>query len=119
MGRILLAVGGVATILVAAFPQPEHGSSPEHTLAAGAAFIALTCWPLAASRGSPFVLRPPTGAAATVVFAVLLAVFFVQLHGGNQIGLTERLLAGARSLWPATVTVYLRHTSPADANPTD
>lgn len=104
VGRVLLALGGAATILVAAFPQPEHGSSPAHTLAAGAAFIVLTCWPLAASRGSLFALRRPTGAAATVVSSALLIVFFVQLHGGHQIGLTERLLAGAQSLWPAVVT---------------
>jgi hypothetical membrane protein len=106
-GRILLAVGGAATIAVAAFPEPQHGSALGHTLAAGAGFIALTCWPLAAhtSGGSTLVLRLPTAATATVVSAVLLIVFFVSLRGGNQVGLTERLLAGAQSLWPAIVTV--------------
>jgi hypothetical membrane protein len=47
-GRLLLAVGGVATVLVAAFPQPgADRSSAAHTAAAGTAFVALAagrCW---------------------------------------------------------------------------
>ena len=48
-GRVVLGVGGVATVLVAAFPQPAgDGSSAAHTAAAGVAFVALAagrCWP--------------------------------------------------------------------------
>src|ERR1700719_1348053 len=31
-GRVVLAGGGVATVLVAAFPQPAHGNSVAHTI---------------------------------------------------------------------------------------
>jgi hypothetical membrane protein len=106
-GRILLAIGGMATMVVAAVPQPVHGSSPGHTLAAGTAFVTLSWWPLAAhtSRSPVGALRLPVAAAATAVSLVLLAVFFIELHGGDQVGLTERLLAGTQSLWPAVVAL--------------
>jgi hypothetical membrane protein len=110
VGRSLLAVGGVGTVLVAALPQPAHGSSLGHTLAATVAFLALACWPLAASTsgGVSAVPRLPVSAAVTTVLLVLLVVFFVQLHGGGHSGLAERLLAGAQSLWPAAVVVRAR-----------
>ncbi len=108
VGRVLLALGGVATIVVAGMPQPVHGSSPGHTVAAGVAFAALSCWPLAAhtSDGSIGALRLPTAAAATAVSIVLLVAFLVELQGGARLGLAERVLAGAQSFWPAAVAVW-------------
>ena len=108
-GRILLAIGGLGVIGVAAFPVPAQGSSTAHTVAASIAFIVLCCWPLAAypADGPLDVLRLPVLLAVTVVLVALLVVFYVELHGGQQIGLTERLLAGAQSLWPAVVTLSL------------
>ncbi|WP_051798815.1 DUF998 domain-containing protein [Catenuloplanes japonicus] len=47
-GRLLIALGGLATILVAAFPLPEQGSSAAHTTVATIAFLALAAWPLIA-----------------------------------------------------------------------
>jgi hypothetical membrane protein len=102
VGRVMLAVGGVATLLVAAFPLPREGSSAAHAVAALVAFVALTLWPAFA--------RYPThgGLAATVVLAVLLGWFGVELFGaGARIGLSERVLAGAQSLWPFCVAVAL------------
>ncbi|MEO7263134.1 MAG: DUF998 domain-containing protein, partial [Jatrophihabitantaceae bacterium] len=40
LARVLLALGGVATLLVAALPQPSAGHLP----AAAVAFLALTLW---------------------------------------------------------------------------
>jgi hypothetical membrane protein len=107
VGRVLLAAGGMATILVAAMPEPVQGSSLGHTVAAGTAFVALSIWPLAArtSPGSAGAVNSRASIAATVGFGILLVVFYLELHGGRQIGLTERLLAGAQSLWPAAVAV--------------
>jgi hypothetical membrane protein len=104
-GRILLAVGGAATVAVAALPQPVSGSAPGHTLAAGTAFLALTFWSLAAyPAGAPVgVLRLPILLPATVALVGLLVVFYLELHGGHRIGLTERLLAGAQSVWPVVI----------------
>ena len=47
-GRAVLALGGVATLLVAANPLQAAGSSGAHTAAASVAFGALACWPLLA-----------------------------------------------------------------------
>ncbi|MFI9526984.1 DUF998 domain-containing protein [Micromonospora rosaria] len=54
-GRALLALGGVATLAVAAFPLPAGGGgSLPHTLAAAVAFGALALWPaLAPPRAGP------------------------------------------------------------------
>ena len=49
-GRAVLALGGVATLLVAANPLQAAGSSGAHTAAASVAFGALACWPLLAWR---------------------------------------------------------------------
>ena len=51
-GRGVLAGGGVATLLVAVFPQPAHGNSVPHTVAATAAFISLGVWPMFAVRSA-------------------------------------------------------------------
>ena len=53
-GRLLLALGGLATVLVAANPLPAGGgSSAAHTASAAAAFGALACWPALAWRRGP------------------------------------------------------------------
>ena len=56
--RAVLGVGGAATVLVATFPQPAHGNSVAHTVAATVAFIALGTWPalsVASSAGAPLL----------------------------------------------------------------
>ena len=66
-GRIALMAGGVATMMVAAFPQPVRGNGVDHTIAAAIAFIALALWPVMAVRrpaGVPVLsfalrFRPP------------------------------------------------------------
>lgn len=98
-GRVLLATGGVATLLVAAFPVPRTGSSAVHAVAALVAFGALTVWPALA--------RVPAHAlVATAVLAALLAWFGAELFSdGGRTGLSERVLAGAQALWPLCVAV--------------
>jgi hypothetical membrane protein len=51
-GRLILVTGGVATVLVAAFPERAgDGGSLPHTLWAAVGFVALAAWPLAARKG--------------------------------------------------------------------
>ena len=76
-GRLLLALGGLATVLVAANPLPAGGgSSAAHTASAAVAFGALACWPALAWRRGPWtpaVLRVgPSLAAAAVLLAAVL-----------------------------------------------
>ena len=66
-GRIVLGAGGVATVLVAAFPQPAQGNSVSHTVAATVAFVALAAWPLpAVGRGDPAGTAPVAGGGGGV-----------------------------------------------------
>ncbi|MHB1986379.1 MAG: DUF998 domain-containing protein [Acidimicrobiales bacterium] len=108
-GRAVLAGGGVATMLVAAFPQPVEGESVAHTVAAATAFIALGAWPALAS--APFDQAPLlTTRACSIATAALLGLvvwFAVELHGGQR-GLAERAAAGAQALWPLAVVATSR-----------
>lgn len=132
-GRAVLAAGGVGSLLVAAFPLPTGGgTSAAHTVAAGLAFGALSAWPALALRRSrttptapeapphrdatpvtdrpaepyvPVALRPVVAGTAAATLLGLLGWFVAELAAdGPAVGLTERLAAGAQSLWPlATV----------------
>ena len=115
-GRLVLAIGGLATILVAAFPLPgDSGTSSAHTVAAAVAFVSLALWPAFAwvrppeSGRVPVLLRPKASLAAAGVLLFLLAWFFVeQLSGGPMTGLSERAAAGAQALWPLAVVLSAR-----------
>ena len=105
----LLALGGLATVLVAANPLPAGGgSSAAHTASAAVAFGALACWPALAWRRGPrtaVVLRlgPSLGAAAVLLAAVLW--FAVELSAGaGRVGLAERCAAACRPCgrWPSS-----------------
>lgn len=98
-GRILLALGGVATLVVAASPQP----AAPHIPAAAVSFAALTLWP--AFSGLP---DRRTGIVVTTVMLMLLGWLGVELAGdGSHLGLSERLLAGFQALWPLIVVLVL------------
>jgi hypothetical membrane protein len=108
-GRGVLAVGGVGTVLVAAFPQPAEGNSVAHTVAATVAFVALGAWPAFAARRrlGAVLLTPIASAVATVGLLGLVGWFALELHGGQR-GLAERLAAAAEALWPLAVVVTTR-----------
>jgi hypothetical membrane protein len=102
-GRTVLALGGVATILVAMFPLP----SPAHAVPAGAAFVALAIWPALARRRAPgpVALRPAVSLAAATVLLALIAWFAITLSAGGPVGLAERVAAGAQAFWPLIVVL--------------
>lgn len=106
-GRALLALGGAATLLVAALPLPSaDGGSVPHGISAFVAFVMLSVWPLAAWQrpaATPWGLRPAVSITAGVALVVLLAAFGLALRAESHIGLAERLAAGAQALWPAIV----------------
>ncbi|MGI8449625.1 MAG: DUF998 domain-containing protein [Streptosporangiaceae bacterium] len=114
-GRLILMTGGAATALVAANPQPAGGGgSLPHTVWAAIGFTALAVWPLAARKRGPSVppgLRPGVSAGAAAVLLGLLVWFGAELiGGGRQVGLAERVLAGAQAVWPLAVVLACRRS---------
>jgi hypothetical membrane protein len=109
VGRVALALGGVGTVLVAAFPQPAAGNSVAHTVAAALGFIALGAWPvLATDRASRNVLlHRGASVVATVASFGLLLWFVLEIHGSHR-GLAERSAALVEALWPLAVVVVAR-----------
>ncbi|MEP6761632.1 MAG: DUF998 domain-containing protein [Sporichthyaceae bacterium] len=112
-GRLLLGAGGVATLLVAAFPLPEgDGDSVPHTVVAGAAFVALAAWPaLSWRRGarSPAPVRPVVALGAATVLLGLLGWFGAELAADDgRVELAERVTAGAQALWPLAAVIASR-----------
>ncbi len=97
-GRILLALGGAATIVVAASPQPAAAHIP----AAAVSFGALALWPALSDLPDR-----RTGIVATGVMLVMLAWLGVELRGGDHLGLSERLLAGFQAVWPLFVVLVV------------
>lgn len=99
IGRLLLGLGGIATVAVAALPQPDPGHLP----AAGIALTALAIWPLFASV--------PGRRARLIATASLVSVliwFALELFGGQLLGLSERILVGAEATWPVLAVLTLR-----------
>ncbi|MHA4949730.1 DUF998 domain-containing protein [Micromonospora sp. SD19] len=123
-GRGLLGLGGLATVLVAVFPQNATGSSTTHVVAAGVAFGALAVWPaLAVPRraASPLAREhrhPPqdgpapvrrVALAAAAVLLGLVGWFGVEFFtDGAWIGLTERLAAAAEAGAPLAAVLFSR-----------
>jgi hypothetical protein len=74
----------------------------------------------------PAGLRPGVSAGAAGVLLGLLVWFGAELiAGGRQVGLAERVLAGAQAVWPLAVVLAcrlrqsrarMRRTSPASAD---
>jgi hypothetical membrane protein len=118
-GRLILMAAGIATVLVAV--NPEHagaGGSPPHMFWAAVGFIAMAAWPAAGCRrgpGIPYGLRPAVSATATAVLLGLLVWFGAELMlAGHQVGLAERVAAGAQAAWPlAVVLTCYQGQSPA------
>ena len=107
-GRLLLATGGVATVLLAAFPQPATGDSTAHVATAAIVFPALSLWPaLAARRGA--APGPATWLVAASGLLGLLGWFGLEFFGdGSRIGLSERVLAAAQAIWPLAAVLLAR-----------
>jgi uncharacterized protein DUF998 len=109
LGRVVLAGGGAATLLVAAFAQSVQGASTAHAMAAGLAFTAMGAWPAFAGRRghwAPLLTRGASAAAAVLLLG-LVAWFAFGVDGDHR-GLGERIAAGAQALWPLAVVLTSR-----------
>jgi hypothetical membrane protein len=114
-GRLILAVAGAASVLVAA--NPEHaGGSLTHGLWAAVTFTALIAWPTGAWRRGPSVpwgLRSAVSAAAVGTLLALLAWYLTEvITKGGMTGLAERLMGLAEVGWPLAVVSSCRRPAP-------
>ncbi|GAB3141028.1 DUF998 domain-containing protein [Micromonospora sonneratiae] len=145
-GRGMLAVGGLATIAVTAFPQPEVGPSDAHGVTASIACLSVALWPagavllrrirwigpgLAGFAGrrpggiaplgyveQPWPLRPLVVLAVTGLLLALAGWFVLELQSrGTWIGVSERIAAGAQALWPLVVVLAIRRAALRDRLP--
>jgi hypothetical membrane protein len=97
VARALLALGGAASLAVAALAQPN----PAHVPTATVAFVALAVWPIWSRLPNRRLAR-----AAAAGLVVLLVGLLIELAGsGRLLGLSERGVAGAEALWPLVVTL--------------
>lgn len=113
-GRLILMAGGIAGILVSAFPVHLGDGAPvSHIFWSVAGVVALAVWPLAAScRGPavPWALRPAVSAWAAVILLALVVWFGLELTAsGGLDGLAERVLGEAQAVWPLVVVMSCRH----------
>jgi hypothetical protein len=117
-GRVILAAGGLAGMLVAANPQPVRGGfSLEHAIWSAVGIGALCAWPAGAWRRGPWVpwaLRSAVCTSAVALLTLLLVWFVAEIiTGGGQIGLAERILGGSQTAWPLVVVLSCRLRQPS------
>ena len=98
--RIVLAVGGAATVAVAVAAQPSVGPRPGRGGGVRRAVaLARERFPGGYAAG---------GRVLSAVLLALLAWFGLALRSGELVGLSERVLAGAQSLVPLALVVATR-----------
>ena len=114
--RLVLAAAGLATLGVAVFAEPAHGSSTAHAGFATTAFVLLALWPALVVRrpdtGSapPWAQRAPVAFVAAAVSLGLLVWFAVTLARG-PVGVSERVLSAQQALWPLVVVATVRRAA--------
>ncbi|WP_370101384.1 DUF998 domain-containing protein [Streptacidiphilus sp. MAP12-20] len=106
-GRVALAAGGAASILVACSPVPPSGGSMRHSTGVVLGYSFLAVWPtLAAYRRrdlSAWGLRPVLSVTVTALFLLGALWFLEELWGHGAAGLVERLLTTGQAVWPLVV----------------
>ena len=109
-GRLILIIGAVAGMLVAANPERAGDVYPwGHIICASIGLAGVTAWPAGAWRrgsGVPWALRPAVAAAAVAVLLALVVWFGAELiTGSGQAGLAERVAGAAQACWPLVVVL--------------
>lgn len=112
-GRLVLVIGAVAGMLVAANPERAGDVYPwGHIIWATIGLAGVTFWPAGAWRRGgavPWGLRPAVAAVAVAVLFALVIWFAVELiTGSGQVGLAERAAGTAQALWPLAVVLSCR-----------
>ncbi|SEG40423.1 Protein of unknown function [Actinacidiphila yanglinensis] len=106
-GRLCLAGGGVAAILLTVFPAPRTGGSLSHGAVVGVGFTLLAVWPLLATRRgrrrAPWGLRFVPSVVVSGLMWVGAAWFLVEVEINGAAGVAERVVTSGQALWPVVV----------------
>ncbi|MFG2330864.1 DUF998 domain-containing protein [Streptomyces sp. NPDC048604] len=129
-GRLALAGGGVAALVVSFVPAPSSGGSLRHGSVAAVGFVLLAVWPvLAAVRGrtaaAPWGLRPTPALGATAVMGLSAGWFLYEMTTDGAAGVAERVVTCMQAVWPLVVVasclrareVSARQPDEADSRP--
>ncbi len=103
-GRLVLGIGGLGVIGVAAFPVPHVlADSNWHTFMAGVVLISLCLWPvfsISKHHQAPWVLTAKGAWTATVVLAIVGLTFLAAWWTDSYwMGLLERTLIFSQIVW--------------------
>ena len=103
-GRLVLGLGGVGVIGVAAFPVPHVlADSNWHTFMAGVVLVSLCLWPvfsISEHHHAPWVLTAKGAWIATVALAIVGLIFLAAWWTDSYwMGLLERTLISSQIIW--------------------
>lgn len=112
VGRSILGVGGVATLIGAWIPNTHVGHNyVGHMIVTYMGFAALSLWPAVIARnvpGAPLVLRPTFGKSLAITLGVLVLITVADIvTGGATLGFRERLATSAQAVTPLLVVLGL------------
>jgi hypothetical protein len=117
--RILLILAGLATLGIAATPEPATGPTSRHLAFAVSSIVTTAFWPVFVARRAPvrpWILSVCGCATVTVIFAGLSGwLLLVARDGGADLGLVERLTSAVLGLFPLVVVLALRQDNSSQA----
>jgi hypothetical membrane protein len=121
VARAVLVVTGAAAVGVAACPQPTHGSTPQHLFFTGLGELALAVLPAIVSlhRLDHRLLSARASGIVAALFGVLFFWLVLELRGGAQLGLAERVTSSVQTCWPFVMALALRHSNRIDGDSPD
>jgi hypothetical membrane protein len=118
--RLLLTLAALASIGIAACPEPAHGSTPQHLAWTAFGAIVIAIWPAFVLQRSPSRTRLPSVYSLALMTAASIALFCwaaLETQGGSALGLAERLSSTVQITWPFVVALALWRAKRSD-NPT-
>jgi hypothetical membrane protein len=106
--RVLIFLGGLATIGLTIFPTPLVGVSEPHRVFATISFVIFSVWPVFGMRFTrewPTIVRPLASIAGTLILGAI-AFGFLGIWTNPEIhtaGLWERVVTTSQAIYPALV----------------
>ena len=108
--RVLIFLGGLATIGLTIFPTPLVGVSEPHRVFATLSFVIFSVWPVFGMRFTrewPPIVRPLASIVATLALGAI-AIGFLSVWTNPEIhtaGLWERVVTTSQAVYPALVII--------------